>query len=59
MTPAQAWEHFHERIEAVTWAAHVRNPATMNDDRQIIPVWAMRVIFEETWRCAQSVGLGD
>lgn len=59
MTPDEAWIVFHEQIEAVCWEAHEGDPTTDRDNKFVIPSWAMKVVFLETWRLAQSVGEGD
>lgn len=55
MMPEEAWLRFRTRIEKVAWDAHEQDPTTSDDNRLVIPSWAMKAIFLETWRCAQSL----
>lgn len=58
MTPEQAWETFRDRIEHVCAQDTYGEPGD-RDNKAPISTRAMKVVFLETWRLAQSVGEGD
>lgn len=43
-----AWEKYHKELEQLCWAEHLGGPSP-NDDKAIVSVWMMKLIFHFTW----------
>lgn len=57
MTPERFWERNHKRIEHAAWLAHEGDPSTTADNKQMIPVFAMKAISAECVEIVRDCGV--